>query len=296
VENTDIKRTIRRVLVAVFLVAEVVGVGGIYGLLRFEGLKEAERQSRVLLASATGLRDYTSAQVLPSLAASSATNFHEVTVPSFAAETVFRSISGKDAGYTYRESALNPTNPQDRATPFEVDLVRRFQAKHELNEVTGLTTVGGEPAFYLAHPFRITDPQCLACHSTPAAAPPAMLAKYGSSNGFNWHMGETVGVQLLTVPVAIQFQGTLQLVILLSTGLLVIFVVAYFALARALDTALVLPLRALAGAADAASRSDGSGELPKGGAREVADLSAAIDRLRTSLRLALERLSGGERP
>jgi HAMP domain-containing protein len=292
VDSADIKRTTRRVLLTVFVVAELVGVGSIYGLLRHEALADAERQSHVLLDLAKGVRDYTSDRILPSFPTATGTPFHETTVPSFAAHTVFKEINGKLSGYSYRESALNPTNPADRANPFEVDLVRRFQEDGATKELTGLTTVGSERTFYVAHPFRITDAQCLACHSTPAAAPPAMIAKYGSSNGFNWRLGDTVGVQLLTVPVAVQFRGTLQLVALLSTGLLVIFAAAYFAVSRALDSAVVLPLRRLTEAADAASRSnDEEASLPMGGATEVTELAQAIERLRTSLKLALQSLA-----
>lgn len=287
----DIKKTVRRVLVSVFVVAEVLVVGGLYVVLRQQGLQDAERQSRLILASAKALRDYTSTQIAAVADSAPDLKFHEITVPSFAAQTVFRHVGGSDSGYTYRESALNPTNPQDRSTPFEVDLVRRFQDRKDLAELTGLTTAGGGSAFYVARPFRISDPRCLACHSTPAAAPPAMLAKYGSSNGFNWTMGDTVGVQLLTIPVAMQFQGVLRLVALLSGGLMLVFTAAYFALSRALDATVVGPLRALTAAADQASRTpDAAPDPPHGGAQEIIDLTGAIERLRCSLHKALERL------
>ena len=67
---------------------------------------------------------------------------------------------------------------------------------------------GNQPLFYLARPIRITDAQCLACHDRADRAPAAMLDKYGRGNGFGWRLGETVAVQLLTVPVSQQFNNT----------------------------------------------------------------------------------------
>ena len=147
----------------------------------------------------------------------------------------------------------------------------------------------------VARPVRITDAQCLTCHSTPERAPPAMLAKYGSANGFGWQLGETVGVQLLTVPVTQQFRNTLELVSILMGGLALIFAVAYFALTAAMEATVSGPLEKLAAAAEQAGRSTSeTPELPFSGAREIRVLAQTIQRLRVSLAKALTQL--GSKP
>src|SRR4051794_17523278 len=100
-------------------------------------------------------------------------------------------------------------------------------------------------------PVRIDNEGCLQCHSTPDRAPAAMLAKYGATNGFGWVMGETVGVEMLTVPLTEPLRGLLQVLAILGGGLLIMFSVAYAAIAVALDRGLVRPLVALANSADA---------------------------------------------
>ena len=40
------------------------------------------------------------------------------------------------------------------------------------------------------------------CHSTAAAAPGTMRAKYGDANGFGWKLHEVVGGQIISVPLA----------------------------------------------------------------------------------------------
>jgi len=290
-----IRGIIRRDLVIVFLIALVAGGGGFYWLLVNSARENAEQEARLVLSSATGIRDYTTNQILPRLNDPHDAVFHEETVPSFAAQSVFRSVSAKEMDYSYHESALNPTALADRADPFEVELIRNFSAVPRMRETQGVMNANGEKLFYLARPIRIDDPACLVCHDTPARAPKAMLAKYGSENGFGWKVGQVIGVQLVTVPVTREFRSSLQLVAILIGALAIIFAIAFFALNAAMDAAVARPLAELAKAADDASRSDRvTPPLPQSGAREIRVLSQSLQRLRESLAKALERLRAGE--
>ena len=128
------RRTVRRILFSVFLVALVAGVGGFYLLLQDRALRQAASEARILLTSALAIRGYTAENILPKLSRLPEGEFHEETVPSFAAQTVFRAVARTYRAYTYREPALNPTSPADLATPFEVELIQRFRANRELQE------------------------------------------------------------------------------------------------------------------------------------------------------------------
>ena len=70
-------------------------------------------------------------------------------------------MTGKAALYTFRFPTVNPTNPEDRPTPFEIELITRFRDDPKLTELTGAHGVEQGKVFYLAHPIRIEDPQCL---------------------------------------------------------------------------------------------------------------------------------------
>jgi len=286
-----IRSIVRRDLLVVFLIALFAGGGGFYVLLEQTALDNAEQQARMVLASAMSLRDYTNDRIVPKLMAAQRAQFDEETVPSFAAQSVFRTISNGDNAYSYREAALDPTAPADRAGPFEVDLIRQFRSDNSLAERRGMLDENGFRFFYLARPIRITDAACLICHDTPARAPKTMLAKYGSENGFGWKLNAIVGVQVVTVPITREFRATFELVTILLGGLALIFAVAYFALSAAMDRAVVVPLAHLAHAAEAASRSgDIAPTLPKSGAREIRMLAEAIQLLRVSLAKALAQL------
>jgi protein-histidine pros-kinase len=294
-DGHSLQGLIRRILLSVFALAVVAGAGGFYLLLHDRAMRQAEQDARILLGSASAIRDYTNSHTAPLLAQLTAGPFHEEEVPSYAAQTVFRAVTGMASAYTYREPALNPTSPNDRATPFDVELIGRFRDDQNLSELSGVYDAGREQLFYLARPIRISDAQCLSCHSEPNRAPPAMLTKYGRENGFGWNLGEIIGVQLLTVPLTQQLRGTLELVALLAGGLFLLFGICYLALSFSLDAMVARPLRALSHAADAVSRSTGGDvRAPRTGVRELHILAGAIERMRLSMAKALSELHRGK--
>jgi len=279
---------VRRALALVFLGAIIIGGIGFYFALKARALDEAAAETRVLLSAASAVREYTVSNIRPQLEQLDETTFRPETVPSFAAQTIFRQVSDHDTSYTYREVALNPTNPADLPVPFETALINRFRNEDGLAELSGTWDLDGRALFYLARPITITSQACLSCHSTPDQAPPAMLAQYGSSNGFGWQLGETVGIQIITVPIEAEMRGAYELVLMMSAGLVLIFILAYALLSTTIHRHLVQPLQDLTRAADDASVGADSGAgVPEAGSNELRELARSINRLRMSLRKAL---------
>jgi HAMP domain-containing protein len=288
--------TIRLVLIPIFVVVALVGSTGAYLLLRHDAMTRAAETARLVLNTAVAVRTYTQEHVLPDVSKAPTNQFYETGVPAFAAQNVFGRVQKMNPAYSYREPALNPTNPNDRPTAVEVELINRFRADTKLDELTGIREAETGAVFYLARPIRIANADCLVCHSTPDRAPPAMIAKYGPSNGFGWKLNETIGIQTLTVPIAEQLKGSVELAISLAAGLLLVFVATYFALTYTLQMTLVRPLRALTEAAEAASVTTNDRPIPVSGMREIQDLGDAIQRLRVSLMKALRRLASPGAP
>src|SRR5690348_10044918 len=130
----SIRGVIRRNLLIVFLIALFAGGGGFYLLLERAAMDNAEQQAELMLSSALAVRGYTTTHILPNVSKMNDGAFHEETVPAFAAQTVFRSVSAGDNAYSYREAALNPTAVSDRAGPLEVELIRQFRTNAGLME------------------------------------------------------------------------------------------------------------------------------------------------------------------
>ena len=131
------------------------------------------------------------------------TEFHPQSVPAFAATEIFTYLRGKYPEYFYKEATLNPTNPRDRATDWEADIVNQFRGNPALLEYLGTRETATGTALVLARPLQIKNVSCLTCHSTPDKAPPEMRKLYSDANGFGWKMDEIIGAQVVAVPMSL---------------------------------------------------------------------------------------------
>jgi hypothetical protein len=129
--------------------------------------------------------------------------FHPPSVPAFAATQIFNYLREKYPNYFYKEATLNPTNPIDRATDWEADIVNQFRNNPKLPEFIVTRDAPTGAALVLARPIKVGNVSCLTCHSTPDKAPPEMIKLYGTANGFGWKLDEIIGAQVVSVPMAL---------------------------------------------------------------------------------------------
>lgn len=258
--------------------------------------EDIKQKADLLLETAMALRAFTSEELTPVLRSLSQTDFHAAQVPSFVAQTTLKRLNARFPEYRYRESALDPTNLNDRASDWEVGLLRQFRADPERQELVGEHGEGEQRRFYVARPIRIKSEACLQCHSTPAAAPAAMLAKYGSTHGFGWRLGEAVALQLVEVPTGPARQKAWSSVLVTVGSLACVFVLSAAVFLLLLRRHVTHPLEALTRAAHLESLHSESqgGQLPGVGG-QFGELQAAIQRLKLSLDRAL-RLFEGQAP
>ena len=81
--------------------------------------------------------------------------------------------------------------------------------------------------FYIARPLKITQQQCLRCHSTPDQAPKSQLATYGSENGFGWQLNQIVSAQIVSFPSQEIFANAKRTWILIMGLLITIFAIQF---------------------------------------------------------------------
>ena len=156
-------------------------------------MEEAKRQmlneATLIMRSGTAVRSYTQKEIRPLIIEQLAVRFLPHSVPSYSAQTVLRGCRRIIPDYSYKEAALNPTNPADRATNWEADIIPPSSGIASSAEFVAIRETASGPFLTFARPFRLTDRACLQCHSTPAAAPPTMVDLYGNANGFGWTAG-----------------------------------------------------------------------------------------------------------
>jgi protein-histidine pros-kinase len=212
------------------------------------------------------------------------------TIPFFAATTTFNMVRKSYPEYSYKEATLNPTNLEDRASDWEADVIHELRDHPEQQQVVGERDTPSGQALYLAHPIKV-DPPCLECHSVPSAAPHAMLAVYGSANGFGWKPNEIVGAQIISVPMSVPVAIANQAFRSLVVALLLTLLLAILALDAGVYWLVIRPLRIVSESGDRISKGDKNvPALVVSGKDEIASVTASFNRMRVSLTKALAML------
>lgn len=259
-------------------------------LLQANATREVLAQAGLMVDSARAIRSYTENEVGPLLASQLVTAFRPQSVPFYAATQNFLMLHKEHPDYAYKEATLNPTNPRDRATDWEADIVQRFRNDPGATQITGVRNTPIGRTLYLARPIR-ADPSCLGCHGLPSTAPATMLARYGADNGFGWQPHEVVGAQLVSVPFASAEASADRVRRGMLTAIAATFAIMLLVVNLSLYMLVIRPVRRIAAIADRVSLGDASAEeFPSRGGPEVAALAAALNRMRKSLDKALRML------
>jgi protein-histidine pros-kinase len=269
------------------LVVSVIGVGlfmlAANSLVNSVARDEVLQSSRIMMESAAGARKYTSEQIAPILKPMIAHQFYAQSVSAYAAKRNFDVIHKKFPDYMYREAALNPTNPQDRASDWEADIINDFRAHPDKDEISLVRSTATGPMLELARPL-VNKAACLECHNTAATAPASMLALYGSQNGFGWKPNEIIGAQIVSVPMAassLRAEHIRQLFVIPFVAFLVLLFVTINLL---LHFVVIRPIERIAKTAEAVSM--GKIDTPEyhyGGKDQIGRLAASFNRMHRSL-------------
>ena len=260
-------------------------------ILEANARDEVVRNADLMMGAALAVRSYTNRQIAPHLELQLMRTFLPQSIPAYAATETFDALREQHREYSYKEAVLNPTNPRDKAAEWETDIISQFRNDPQRKDFSGARETPTGTALYLARPIRITDPGCLRCHTTPEVAPASMLKLYGTANGFGWKQGETVGAQIVSVPMTVALDKANQAFRTFMVSLVLVFVVAFLALNLALSVLIIRPITRMARAADRVST--GSVEVPEfapKGRDEIAVLATSFNRLRRSLEKAMHLL------
>ena len=260
-------------------------------LLQDNAKEETLNNARLLIEKALAVRGYTSSQITKLLATQMKYEFLPQSVPSYSAVEVLTTLQSKYPQFSYKEATLNPTNPRDRATGWEVDIVNQFRSGSDLKEVIGQRDTPMGPSLYIARPLRITNPDCLGCHSSVEAAPRTLVERYGPANGFGWTLNEVVGAQIVSVPMDVPLQRADRSFQVFMTAQLAVFIAVGVVLNLMIWLVIVRPVTRLSSLADRVSQGEmDAPEFDNRSSDEIGNLAASFNRMRTSVVQAMRML------
>ena len=281
------------VLLLVFVLGLTVTAYISWGLLQRDARQEVVRTADLMMEAALAIRAYTVDQVRPQLELQLMRVFLPQSVPAYAATETLKQIRKKYKDYSYKEATLNPTNPLNRATDWETDLVNEFKSRSSVTELIGERDTPTGRALYIARPIKVGNPSCLPCHSTPAAAPPTMIKAYGTANGFGWKLNDIIGAQVVSVPMTVPVGNAERAFYAFMGSLAAVFVLIFVVLNIMLSRMIIQPISRMAIVAEQISIGNFENpEFAEGGRDEVAVLGRAFNRMRRSLQKALQMIGG----
>lgn len=257
--------------------------------------KQVLQQAELMSAVAGAGRDYTEQELSPILEQTERhkAEFLPQTIPFYAATSTFNRLRKQFPEYTYKEAALNPTNLADRANDWESDIIGYFRNHPQEQARIGERISATGKTLYIAHPV-VAEAGCLSCHSSPQAAPAAMVKRYGARNGFGWQQNEVVGARIVAVPMSVPLQLADQGFRTLIMNLSIIFLATILLIDVGMYFIVIRPLSAVSGAADRISNGAlNVPPLPVRGKDEIAQVTASFNRMHTSLKKAMDMLVEG---
>lgn len=272
-----------------------VGLGlagfGAYEILSKNALEDSLQNARIIMEEASADRSYTNDSIKPLLEPQMKVQFLPHSIPSFSAISIFKIVRQKLPEYTYREPTLNPTNLNDRAIDWEADLINGFRDDASKRETMITRDTPGGQFLVLARPLKAGSQACLTCHSTPEAAPPTMVALYGSQNGFGWKLGEIIGAQMVSIPLGVPLGRAYQALLWFMAALAGTFLVIIIIVDLLLRVLVVKPVAEISEMADKVSMGEvDAPEYVRNSNDEIGSLSKSFNRMRRSLQNAMKML------
>lgn len=279
------------VLLAVFLAGFLVTGYVSHRLLQKNAREAVLHNAGLMMETALAIRGYTVNQVKPHLEMQLMRGFLPQTVPAYAATETMNALRTKYPEFAYKEATLNPTNPRDRATDWEADLVHKFRNDPGTTQISGERDTPTGRSLYITRPIQIKDAACLACHTTPSAAPASMIKLYGEANGFGWKLNEIIGAQVVSVPMSLPINDAYHAFYTFMISLFGVFVVIFVVLNVMLSWMIIRPIAKMSHTADQVSTGKFEiAEFAETGKDEISVLASSFNRMRRSLEKAMKMI------
>lgn len=283
---------INAVLVLGFTLAGLAVGSFISTRLQADARREVLGTASLMLDSALASRAYTANEIDPLLAGQMQTHFLPQSIPYYAATQNFISLRERHPDFYYKEATLNPSNPRDRATDWEADIIQQFRNSPATTQLQGERDTALGRALYLARPIR-AQAGCLSCHGLASAAPATLIERYGHDNGFGWQPNEVIGAQIVSAPLADASANAARLFRGILAAIVIVFVALLAGINLVLYGMLLRPLRRMTRVADAVSVGESPAEsFYSGGSGEIAALAGSFERMRKSLEKAIKMIGG----
>lgn len=304
-KDFSLSKKLNILMLTIFLSGIIISSAVYYNILLGNAKNELNTQANALISTMDSVRKYSQDQVTPLLEKQSEEKFLLESIPAFAVVNVFETLTSsyKDnyGDYRYKDAMINPTNLRDKAIDDEVKIIDRLNQQDKsavagVNIMQGFLKIDGETKFYTARPIKITQSSCLECHATLEKAPKSLQVlyqqgTYQGNQGFGWELNKVIGAKIVYVPADKVYATANRNFVLILGVFIAIFAIAILLANLWLKQYVVRPLNRITKVAEAVSLGDMDANFEKQSNDEVGRLADAFTRMKTSLEIAIRRLT-----
>jgi protein-histidine pros-kinase len=290
-KNTPTRKIARQfnlILLALYLVSVALAAPTIYYVTRDQVYNQADTELALLVDMVRSIQGYVAKDLRPHLVANDmfySPGFSGIVATSLIAEN----FKKRQPQYYIKNSSDNPLNPVNGTNRLERNLLQRYRAQPDLGNITEIGSIDGQ-SFLVSSAPKVSKRGCLLCHGDPDAAPDEITTRYGRGLGYNYNVGDVVGVSVVGVPLenvnAIALQRSLMVIGIL-TGLFALIFVSINMLVRRY---LISPILQITEVAHAVRKGDSSRTIDIKRNDEIGDLARSVELLRRSFMQAIKRL------
>jgi len=130
------------------------------------------------------------------------------------------------AKFDFKFASDNPTNLINKATPFESNILKKFN-EGNIKSYSQKINKDGDNYIFFALPSRKNTTKCLKCHGDPRVAPKQMVEQYGNKNGFYEKLGYIRAINVVYAKVDAK-GDMLKLFLMVESLMFVIFFSIFF--------------------------------------------------------------------
>lgn len=249
--------------------------------------QEALETAAVLMEGAMAIRSYTVSEIRPLLNEIDTERFLPQTVPAYSALKYVEKLQETYPFYSYKEAVINPTNLANLANDWETEIINKFRTEFP-SELSGIHETPTGKSLYFSRPIQITNPNCLACHSTPDVAPTSMIELYGEEHGFGWQLNEIIGAQIVSVPLSLTIARAQKEIFIFMGIVAATYLAIGIIMNLLLNVFVVKPVKQMSEyATEVSMGSLDTPELNFKGKDEISSLSKSFNRMQRSLKSAV---------
>lgn len=289
-KRVTLRKRFNIALIYVLLCSVVTSVIASGYILNQNAKDATAKDARFLLATIEASRSFTGDVVKPVLNRELPGKFVvEAMSSSFGSKSIFERIKARYPEYYFKHAVINPRNRENLADVFEVRVIEEFAKNSGKKEWHGYRDINGERDFMILKPI-VAEERCLKCHSVPEKAPREIIAKYGDKAAFGMTLGDVMGALSVSVPATEYFQKARKHTIMINLIFLLCFVSLIIIINIFFQRMIIRPIQRLSKMVDDIGTGNTAIRIRTDNNDEINDLARGVERMRTSINLALKRL------